>query len=1525
MKITTVLSVLAASLFALAYSASARTVMLLSGDDWTVDNEPVTVPHTWNAVDGADGFGDPRQTPSSADSYERKVVVYRRALPDPKPGKRYFIRCEGASIKAAVRVNGKEVGRHVGAFTAFVFDITGALESSQNKLEIEVDSRFDPDVPPYSADFTVYGGLYRDVSLIETDAVYFDSTPDGGPGVIVDADPASGRVTVRPRVAGARKPAYSLRIDGPGLKRPLEALGLSAVVPSPKLWSPQTPNLYKVTVTVKDGAHSDEVSLEFGFRTVGFGADGLFRLNGQVRKLRGVNYHQDREGKGWATSAADRAADLKLIKEMGADSVRTAHYPHSGDVYSMCDRLGLLAWIEMPNVNIMTASDAYRANAMRVAEEIVAQYRHHPSIFVWSTSNEIKLVRSREENEKMTALERDIDAFVRRADPTRPTVLATFKPLQREFNAIPEAIGFNFYPGWYRLNAEDMDSQIDGALEKNPKLKAIAVSEYGAGSTPGEFESPDIRNAAGAPFHSEGYAAYVHHLNYRSIAAHPRVWGSFVWLMFDFASDTRREGGRFGLNDKGLVGFDHRTKKAPYWLYKANWSDEGVLHLVGEGRRVTTNSTVRIMAFSNLGDVSLSVNGKMLGKRSPDAVRTAVWESVPLREGDNIIRAESQGRVSQGVWRYARPVTLHVAPGGSDADGDGSAEKPFATAVRARDALRALRRAGRLDAGAQVVFADGVYRVSQPLELTEEDSGSDRFPIVWKAANRSKALMSGSIPLKWNKVDSSDQGAALLPAASRGKVYSADISGDWKIPGFRSVGCFTDKWQHDLVETPIQLYQGDGRLHCARWPNGGWTKMGRQHGTNIVVRGTHELMYMDGIFEFDDKARLARWAQEPDLWAHGCWYFYWADSREKVLSVDPVKGLVRIDTALEHWGFREGNDFYVFNALSELDTPGEWAVDRARRRIYAWLENRTDPAEVALTKRLVSAKGLKHAVFRDLVFSGALEDALVFEKSFDVQLLASVVRHTGKWGVRFDGGSRGLVEGCDVYDLGEGGIFLGGGDQATLTPADHLAENNHIYYIGRNVPNRPGIALFGVGSRAERNLIHHGDQIGVEFKGNDHYIGYNICHDLCEHNDDAGVLYGYNEDFSCRGVTIEYNVVHMTGPQPRADHVNGVYLDAWTSGVTVRGNLINRAPQGIWSSGGQANLIEKNVIMNCEKALSRGNLGEGHPPTKHVWSKGWDSHLMKKMVKNRERFAAPPWRGKYRNMSRVIDMENPAFAISALWATITNNMFIGCGRMTCHHWAKTQAYTCLGGNEAMEGDPGFVDYYGFDWRLKPDSPLRKFLGGDTKFDRMGLYRSANRVSPPVKFAPNATKPRPLTGEFAYPEASVHLTLAGALPKGVKDMAADLDNCTMPGWGHGKRITADLGRASDDGWVDYKFSFVPLFDSTVEFWLMGMRGEMTLYDDFRVEGAVLKDPGFEEGLKVWRTYREDGDNPLFPGGLKRPHGIFGELPRAGGADYLPFEGRGMASANANNRIRQSGIKVKKGVRVTVSFRARAYNP
>ena len=869
-------------------------------------------------------------------------------------------------------------------------------------------------------------------------------------------------------------------------------------------------------------------------------------------------------------------------------------------------------------------------------------------------------------------------------------------------------------------------------------------------------------------------------------------------------------------------------------------------------------------------------------------------------------------------------MTIHVSPTGSDA-GDGSAARPFATPTRARDELRALRAKGRLDAGATVLFADGTYRLAEQLELDLRDHGTDRFPVVWKAEHKGKAVFSGETDLDWRRLPADDPVRKLLPAAAAEHVLAAKIPGTNAIPGFCSVGCPTDDWQQKFVENPIQLYQGGGRLTCARWPDEGWVKMGKQHGTNVVIRGTHERMHMDGIFEFHDKPRLARWAKEPDLWAHGCWYFYWADSHEKVLDVDPEKELVTIDRAVEHWGFKEGNDFYVLNAFSELDRPGEWAVDRVRRTIYAWPKEGEGRMTIARLDRLVTLRRTKFNVFDGIVFSTVREDALVFDDTKDVKVVASTICHTGKFGVRFENGLRGTMDGCDVFDTGEGGIVLKGGNRFTLVPANHHVHNCHIHHFARRVPNRAGVSLEGVGSRIDRCLVHHGDQNGIHFNGNDHYIGYNVCHDLCEHNEDNGAIYGYHEDLTARGTVIEYNVVYMTGPKPRATHVNGIYLDSWTSGVTVRGNLINRAPQGVWSSGGQANVIEKNVIMNCQVALSRGNLGKGHVPTKHVWSKGADNKLIRMLTKDRARYEATPWRGRYRHLLSPLELDDPAFAISALWARITDNAFIGSGRMTCHYWDTTKDFTELGRNETLTGDPGFVDYFGLNWSLKGDSPLRKVLGGDTRFDRMGLYDSPRRASPAVKFGADVARPKPLVGEFNPPSVRVDFTWVGSLPAGVTDMADSLEACDLPHWGHGKRVAATFGEPPNGSWQEYSFAFTPLADGEIALWLMGSNGQPTFYDDFRVEGVTLKDAGCNDPNGPWKTRKEDGANPLFAGGVAKPFGFYERLPHLDCPDYVPAEGDHFLAASEFDRIVQMGLKVRKGVRVILSFKAQAYVP
>lgn len=658
---------LTALLLPLAAFCAGRRVTTLS-EGWTADGVPVTVPHTWNATDGEDGLsaacnadlvarqkglksGDyefdeavfQRNSARNEGGYVRKAVVYRHALPDPKPDRRYFVRCAGASITADVLVNRTVVGRHLGAYAAFCYELTESLAPSNNVLTIVVDNRWNPDLPTLSADFTVFGGLYREVELIETPKVCIDPTYYGGPGVSVSTDPATGEVSVDVRISGgAAKATYAVG----DLATPESRFRL----PDFNLWSPETPVVYELAVTLDSG---DSVRVPFGFRSVAFDAEGRFRLNGRVRKLRGVNRHQHRQGKGWAISAADDEEDFALIREMGADAVRTAHYPQSRHVYDLTDRLGFVVWCEVPVTDCTVPSVAYAANVETMIREMVAQHGNHPSICLWSLFNELRNGWSRQSADgPMAEAVRAEQRLFKALDPSRPTVAAGCKVDAPYINDIPDALAINTYPGWYFGTGVEMAPTLAEWLDVT-RRKAIGVSEYGAGASIRHHALvlPSSRVEPKGAFHPEELQAAIHERNWRTLSERTDVWGTFVWAMFDFASDGRSEGDRSGINDKGLVTADRKERKDAFWFYKANWTQTPVLRIVGQRATEANAENVPVTVYSNVGDVTLSVNGQPLGTVRPDAFRCAKWANVALRPGENIVEARAGGHVARAIWR----------------------------------------------------------------------------------------------------------------------------------------------------------------------------------------------------------------------------------------------------------------------------------------------------------------------------------------------------------------------------------------------------------------------------------------------------------------------------------------------------------------------------------------------------------------------------------------------------------------------------------------------------------------------------------------------------------------------------------------------------------------------------------------------------------------------------------------------------------------------------------------------------------
>ena len=586
----------------------------LNGSDWTCDGVPVTVPHTWNAFDGADGLDVPEKQPghnsASSKSYWRGAKTYRRALPSPQRGRRYFLRFDGVSIKAEVRVNGRTAARHVGAFSGFACEVTDLLAPTGNSLEVVADNSYDPDVPPNEGDFTMCGGVYRDVWWIEKPAVCVDPLrqvrlfPNAETGVVRAEVPVSGGQDLVQTFSFGR----------------------------PELWSPENPRLYRLTVT----AGADRVTMPFGFRTAEFRADGFY-LNGVRRQIRGVCRHQDRIGKGWAVSAADEAEDVRWIKRMGADGVRTSHYPQSPAFYRLCDEQGLLVWTEIPVVDEIPATDGFRAHALRMAEEMVRQNAHHPSIVAWGIFNEVYQFKPEPDgsSEPLLAELRDL---IHSLDPSRAVVGASNRDIDK-LCAIPDALGMNLYPGWYSgygADPEDMSERIAKSVAASGR-KSLAVSEYGGGGCVGQHADALSRPEPGARFHPEEYQAWLHRGNYMCILDNPSVWGSFAWVMFDLASDSRREGAMTGRNDKGLVTGDRKTAKDAWYFYKCNWNPEPELRIVGERESATTNSLRTVVAFSNAPEVFFLLNGSFYGARVPDRVKTCVWRDVPLVPGENTL------------------------------------------------------------------------------------------------------------------------------------------------------------------------------------------------------------------------------------------------------------------------------------------------------------------------------------------------------------------------------------------------------------------------------------------------------------------------------------------------------------------------------------------------------------------------------------------------------------------------------------------------------------------------------------------------------------------------------------------------------------------------------------------------------------------------------------------------------------------------------------------------------------------------
>ncbi len=613
--------------------------------------QQLNLPHTWNTQDV---FND--------DGYYRGPGWYRNVLAIPKSakGKRVFLRFEAASIVTDVYFNGTYLGQHRGAFGAFCYELTPHIQpDGKNVLAVKVNNTWVEDVPPLRGDFNMFGGIYRPVLLIITDPVCITPLDYASPGVYLTqtkVNEKQAEVEVLTKIYNTAGSSASVVVSTTILdcnsetvtqvqkKAEIKAEQTKDVqqqikIKNPHLWNGrQDPYIYQAKVQIlKDGKVLDEVTQPLGLRFFHVDTKQGFFLNGRAFKLKGLNRHQDRPGKGWATSQADQDDDLEFFLDIGANCVRLAHYPHSDYFYSICDKAGLVVWAELPLVDQVFDTPAFTKNAKQQLIELIRQHYNHPSIIFWSLYNELGNYR---QCDNPVPLLTKLQALAKEEDPIRYTVAASNDTSNRfvGMRTVADLVAWNTYPGWYVGAPSHMGRHID-RYNRMDNFKGLCISEYGAGASV-KHHQQDMKRGPKTTgnWHPEQWQAIVHENTYPDIEQRDFVWGSFVWLMFDFPSHWRNEGDTRHINDKGLVTYDRKVKKDAYFYYKAKWSDKPVLYITSRRHVERTQPLTEIKVYSNCDTVEIKVNGRSFDKKTTDDC-IARWTDVKLKEGANTIEA----------------------------------------------------------------------------------------------------------------------------------------------------------------------------------------------------------------------------------------------------------------------------------------------------------------------------------------------------------------------------------------------------------------------------------------------------------------------------------------------------------------------------------------------------------------------------------------------------------------------------------------------------------------------------------------------------------------------------------------------------------------------------------------------------------------------------------------------------------------------------------------------------------------------
>lgn len=656
----------------------------------------IDLPHSWNAVDGHDGNG----------GYARGRYWYAKSFPTPRQplaGGRVYVEFPAAGQQAAVYVNGSEAVSHEGGYSAFRADITDlCVEDGDNLLAVACSNENKSGVYPQAADFTFYGGLYRGVNLISVPGTHFDLDYYGGPGLQVTPKPCEGGATFELEswvVNGDESFTVMYSVtdaegkEVAGAVRPVDQAKVTVYVPDVTKWDIDNPYLYTVTATLQRRNEAyDQVSARVGVRSFSCDPDRGFVINGVETPLRGVSRHQDRLYKGNALTREEHYADARIIKELGANTVRLAHYQHSQDFYDACDELGFVVWAEIPFISVMDKDPDAHRNCISQMKELIIQNYNHPSVCFWGVSNEILIGGI---SERLVENHRELDALCKKLDPGRLTTIAhvSMTPVDSPMHGITDVEGYNHYFGWYGGKMEDNGPWLDNFHRLRPEI-CLGLSEYGCEGVV-TYHGPD----PACKDYSEEYQALYHEHMAKVLEERPWIWSGYVWNMFDFGCAARHEGGVAGRNNKGLVTMDRETRKDSFYVYQAYWSKKPMVHLCGRRYAQRAGETTRIKVYSNQPRVALYLNGRLAEEKAADRVFEF---TVALEEGFNIVTAVA-GALKDSITleKVEKEPSVYVLPEVNE---------------RAEGVANWFKLAGDLDLEAPMEFPEGKYSVRDTME-----------------------------------------------------------------------------------------------------------------------------------------------------------------------------------------------------------------------------------------------------------------------------------------------------------------------------------------------------------------------------------------------------------------------------------------------------------------------------------------------------------------------------------------------------------------------------------------------------------------------------------------------------------------------------------------------------------------------------------------------------------------------------------------------------------------------------------------